>query len=143
VPTSQGPTDPAGGSAKATGGLTGLSPGDPGHEALWREIDRANRTGAALSVAFVAILGSDDGRCSTVAAALLGRLRSYDVVISSADGEAIVCALPGVRSRVARVRMEALRLDLAESGIAVEVGHAELVDGDTPTALVDRAGTAI
>jgi hypothetical protein len=126
-------------------GVAGLAHGDPGLEALRREIDRANRTGAPLSVAFIAILDCDDGHGGTwrVAMALMGRVRLYDLVVSSAEGAAIVCALPGVTPGVARARMESVRLDLAASGIAIEVGLADLVAGDTPIALIERAGTAI
>ena len=134
------------------GVLEGLAPGDPGLEALGREIERANRTNVPLSVVFVAILtgefvaesvGDAVRRASAVAAAVARRLRSYDLVVSSADGEALVCALTGVPSRIARARMESVRLDVAQLGVAIEVGLAELAPGDTPSTLVERAGAAI
>jgi hypothetical protein len=132
------PASPAG------GGLGGLAPGDPGLEALRRAMERASRTDAPLSVAFVAILAEYEGdtgrRASAVTAALT---KHVHLVIFSADGEAVVCALGGVRASVARERMEAVRIDLARSGVIIEAGVAELVPGDTPSELVDRAGTAI
>ena len=132
--------------------LEGLAPGDPGLEALGREIERANRTDVPLSVAFVAILtcesvaasvGDALRRASAVAVAVARRLRPYDLVVSSADGEALVCALTGVPSSIARARMESVRIDVAQSGVAIEVGLAELAPGDTPSTLVERAGAAI
>ena len=132
--------------------LEGLAPGDPGLEALGREIERANRTSVPLSVAFVAVLtgesvaesvGDAIRRASAVATAVARRLRSYDLVVSSADGEALVCALTGVPSSIARVRMESVRIDVAQLGVAIEVGLAELAPGDTPSTLVERAGAAI
>jgi diguanylate cyclase (GGDEF)-like protein len=134
--------------AEAAGALTGLLHRRTGLAALQRELDRAHRTDSALTAAVVDVGGREpaddpghraDEALLRVGCALLCSMRSYDLVIR-VSGAGFVCALCGVRISGARTRFGAVQDALAQAGIAITVGCAELAATDTPATLIHRAG---
>lgn len=125
-----------------------------GLAALGREVERAERTGHALVVAFVDIdqlKAVNDGRghvagdllLRRVADALRAELRPYDLMLRY-GGDEFVCALPGAQTDSVRRRFDTIsrRLGVEFDGGSFSVGFAELEPGDTVTALVRRADAA-
>jgi hypothetical protein len=125
--------------------LPGVLSCQPGLQALAREVDRAHRTDSALTVL---VIGDDhgdavdarDGRAGDalqdIVGAVLSRVRSYDLVISS--GDTIVAGL-GVPISDARARGGLIEHALAQAVITISVGYAELDARDTTGTLLDRA----
>jgi diguanylate cyclase (GGDEF)-like protein len=122
---------------------------------LRREIDRARRTEGALVVAFVDVDGlkaindthghaAGDRALRAVAAALLGGLRSYDLVLRY-GGDEFLCGLAGTDLAGAQHRFDAVARTLAEQnpGTSVSIGLAELATPDTLEALIARADAAL
>lgn len=129
-----------------TGDVCGVLARTTGVVALRREIDRAHRTGGALTVVYVAVDPGDverrpadrDAILRDVAAGLVGGVRSYDLVIAvSPDG--FVCALCDATISTALERFAALEQTLAQSGVRVAIGYTELAASDTPGTLIDGA----
>jgi hypothetical protein len=122
----------------------GILDGPLGLALLQREVDRAQRTGTALSVA---VLGSGDpafaAEAPDVAAALLSRVRSYDLVMTGSERGTIVCALTGAALPPTRARVDAVRRALALEGIAVRAACAGLEAEDRAATLVGRAHAAL
>jgi diguanylate cyclase (GGDEF)-like protein len=118
---------------------------------LRREIDRARRSNGALILAFVDVDGlkaindthghaAGDRALRAVAAALLGGLRSYDLVVRH-GGDEFLCGLPDTGLADAQQRLDAVARTLAEQdpGTSVSIGLAELATPDTLDALIARA----
>ena len=128
-----------------TGDAGGVLSNTTGVVALRREVDRAYRTESALTVVYVDVDAGDEGRtgdCDAivrdVAARLIAGVRSYDLVIA-VGADAFVCALCDATISAALERFGALEQTLAQSGIRVAVGYAELAASDTPDTLIDTA----
>ena len=126
-----------------------------GLAALGREVERAERTGHPLVVAFVDIdqlKAVNDGRghvagdllLRRVADALRAELRPYDLMLRY-GGDEFVCALPGAHTDSVRRRFDTIsrQLRLEADGGSFSVGFAELEPGDTVSALVQRADAAL
>jgi diguanylate cyclase (GGDEF)-like protein len=135
--------------------LTGALRRERGLVDLRREIDRARRSDEALTLAFVDVDGlkaindtqghaAGDRALRAVAAALLGGLRSYDLVTRH-GGDEFLCGLPGTDLAAAQHRFGAVARTLAEQnpGTSVSIGLAELATRDTLEALIARADTAL
>ena len=135
--------------------LTGALRRDRGAVDLQREIDRARRSDGALILAFVDVDGlkaindthghaAGDRALRAVAAALLGRLRSYDLVVRY-GGDEFLCGLPGSDLDGAQRRFRAVARTLAEQhpGTSVSIGLAKLANPDTLDALTARADAAL
>ena len=136
-------------------GLTGALRRDRGAVDLQREIDRARRSDGLLILAFVDVDGlkaindtyghaAGDRALRAVAAALLGGLRSYDLVIRY-GGDEFLCGLPGSDLDRAQHRFDAVARTLAERnpGMSVSIGLAELANPDTLDALTARADASL
>jgi diguanylate cyclase (GGDEF)-like protein len=136
-------------------GLTGALRRERGTFGLQHEIDRARRSGERLVVAFVDVDGlkqvnDGDGHAAgdqvlrAVAAALLGGLRSYDLVVRY-GGDEFLCGLPGSDLEGARRRLDAVAGILADRNpsASVSMGLAELTDSDTLDLLIARADAAL
>jgi diguanylate cyclase (GGDEF)-like protein len=132
-------------------GLTGVYTRSAGLLELQREIDRSERSGTPLAVAFVDVDGlkavndagghaAGDRVLVRVAEALHARLRPYDLVIRY-GGDEFLCALGGLASGDAAVRLRAVNVSLAEGELptSVSVGVSELRTGDSIGLLIDRA----
>lgn len=117
------------------GHVSGVLARAAGLGALRREIDRAHRTDGALTLVCVNVV--DAAPCD-IAGALLGGVRSYDLVIAVSD-DAFVCALSGVTIDIALARFAAIDRTLTATGASIEIGYAELAAGDTPGKLIDAA----
>jgi len=75
----------------------------------------------------------------TVADGLRRRMRSYDLLVRL-GGDEFLCVLPNITLVEARERFDRLRLELRDSGgNSVSIGFAELLDGESPDALIKRA----
>jgi diguanylate cyclase (GGDEF)-like protein len=135
--------------------LTGALRRDRGAVDLQREIDRANRSDGLLILAFVDVdglkaindthgHGAGDRALCAVGAALLGGLRSYDVVVRY-GGDEFLCGLPGSDLDGAQRRFDAVARTLAEQnpGASVSIGLAELANPDTLDALTARADASL
>jgi diguanylate cyclase (GGDEF)-like protein len=122
---------------------------------LQREIDRARRSRGLLILAFVDVDGlkaindtnghaAGDRVLRAVATALLGGLRSYDLVVRY-GGDEFLCGLPGSDLDGAQRRFDAVARTLAQQnpGTAVSIGLAELGNPDTLDALTARADVAL
>jgi diguanylate cyclase (GGDEF)-like protein len=135
--------------------LTGALRRDRGAVDLQREIDRARRSDGSLILAFVDVEGlkaindthghaAGDRALRAVATALLGGLRSYDVVVRY-GGDEFLCGLPGTDLDAAQRRLDAVAETLADQnpGTSVSIGLAELASADTLDALTARADAAL
>ena len=135
--------------------LTGALTRRAGKEYLADEVQRAQRTGTSLAVAFVDVDGlkatndtlghaAGDALLVAVVKALSGSLRSYDRVIRY-GGDEFVCVLPaGDADAVARgVDRARDLLTAAHSGASFSSGVAALQPGETADGLVRRADEAL
>lgn len=135
--------------------LTGVMRRRVGLAAVRREMDRAERTGEPLVLAFVDTIGlkaindtqghaAGDRALQDVAGCITRDLRSYDLVIR-VGGDEFVCTLSGQTITQADARYENMSLRLAEgtSGARITVGLAALETGDSVGELVDRADQAM
>jgi diguanylate cyclase (GGDEF)-like protein len=126
-----------------------------GLAAVQREIDRSERSGETLVLAFVDTVGlkaindsqghaAGDRVLQDVAGCITDDLRSYDLV-TRVGGDEFVCTLSGQSVAQAGARYEKMALRLAEraSGARMTVGLAALESGDSLAELVDRADQAM
>ena len=135
--------------------LTGVMGRRAGLAALQREMDRSERTGEPLVVAFVDTVGlkainDDSGHAEgdmvlrEVASCITEDLRSYDLV-TRVGGDEFVCALAGQSVAQARERYEQISLRLAKrsNGAQITVGLAVHEPGISLADLIDRADQAM
>ncbi len=135
--------------------LTGVMGRRVGLAALQREMDRSERTGETLVVAFVDTVGlktindsrghrEGDRVLREVASCITEDLRSYDLV-TRVGGDEFVCTLAGQSVAQARERYEQISLRLAErsNGAQITVGLAEYESGVSLADLVNRADQAM
>lgn len=134
--------------------LTGAYRREMGRLALSNEIDRARRSDGRFVVAFVDVddlkevndregHGAGDRVLQTVVTAIRERLRSFDPIIRY-GGDEFVCGLGGTDVEEAEHRFDtiagAIKID---AGVGISVGLAELLAGDTPDQLTERADAAM
>ena len=135
----------------ATDVLTGARMRKAGLEEVTREIERANRTGSRLSLAFIDInrlkeVNDEQGHLAGDALlrltgeTLRTHLRPYDVIVRF-GGDEFVCAMPNLREREARSRFENIAGELAAVNAthSITFGLAEYEPTDTLEDLIARA----
>lgn len=135
--------------------LTGVMGRRAGLAALQREMDRSERTGEPLVVAFIDTVGlktindsrghaEGDRVLREVANCITEDLRSYDLV-TRVGGDEFVCTLAGQSIAQARERYEQISLRLAErsNGAQITVGLAEYESGVSLADLINRADQAM
>ncbi|HKC18652.1 MAG TPA: GGDEF domain-containing protein, partial [Candidatus Dormibacteraeota bacterium] len=129
--------------------LTGVLSRAAGISAAEREIARARRHGAALSVAFLDVDGlraanDKDGRAGgdellrRLVEALKEGLRPEDVLLRF-GGDEFVAVLPETSAKEARATMGEVQLAAARTGIRFSAGVAELRRSDDVVSLFARA----
>jgi diguanylate cyclase (GGDEF)-like protein len=131
--------------------LTGAWTRRFGLEEVSRELERAHRTGASLTLAFVAVKGlrqvsdsqghlAGDALLRLVAETVRANLRPYDVVLRYGGGE-LVCAMPNLSATESRVRFDeiAAALRAVDPGHSVALGLAESEPADSLGELIARA----
>lgn len=120
-----------------TDDLTGAWTRKFGLEQVSRELERAERTGARLVLAFIDVDGlkqvndthghlAGDTLLQLVGETVRGHLRPYDVVVRF-GGDELICALPNLSSTEARPRFEkiAAALAAADTEHSVSFGLAD------------------
>jgi diguanylate cyclase (GGDEF)-like protein len=131
--------------------LTGARTRKFGLEEVARELERAHRTGAALVLAFVGVIGlkqvnesqgqlAGDALLRLVGETVRANLRPYDVVLRY-GGDELVCAMPNIGATECRERFEkiAAALTAADAEQSVRFGLAESDPADRVQELVARA----
>lgn len=131
--------------------LTGTWTRRFGLEEATRELERAQRTGSSLVLAFVDVdrlKQVNDRRGHLAGDALLrlvgetvrSNLRPYDVILRY-GGDEFVCAMANLRAREARARFEriATALSRVDAGYSVSFGLAESEPDDELESLIARA----
>jgi diguanylate cyclase (GGDEF)-like protein len=135
--------------------LTGVMRRGVGLAAVQREMNRAERTGETLILAFVDTVGlkaindtrghaAGDKVLQEVAACITHDLRSYDLV-ARIGGDEFVCTLAGqsIAQAGARYREISTRLAAQANGARITIGFASRLEGDSVGDLVDRADQAM
>jgi diguanylate cyclase (GGDEF)-like protein len=135
--------------------LTGAMRRRVGLAAVQREIDRAERGGDELTLAFVDTVGlkaindtrghaAGDQVLEDIAGTIRGDLRSYDLLVR-VGGDEFVCTHWGqdLAQVGARYRSLSEQLAAAANGAKMTVGLAALRPGDSLGDLVDRADQAM
>jgi diguanylate cyclase (GGDEF)-like protein len=135
----------------ATDELTGAWIRRSGLAQITHEIERAQRTGARLTVAFVDVdelkevndtRGHDAGDqlLSLVVKTMRDHLRPYDIIVRY-GGDEFLCAMPHVSGNTAAERMSAIAatLSAAETGHTISFGVAEHHHGEGLRELISRA----
>jgi diguanylate cyclase (GGDEF)-like protein len=141
--------------AAGTDGLTGAMGRRSGLAAIQREMDRADRNGEEVTLAFVDTVGlkainDRDGHAAgdrvleTIAATIRQDLRSYDLLVRI-GGDEFICAHSGQDSARLVSRYEVLSRFLAggASGARMTVGLATLRRGESLGELIERADQAM
>jgi diguanylate cyclase (GGDEF)-like protein/PAS domain S-box-containing protein len=129
--------------------LTGARARAPGLKDLEEEINRAERSSAALAVAYVDVAGlklvndtqghsAGDALLKLAAAVMRDHLRSYDVIIR-VGGDEFVCVMSGATVEAAHQRLGEIQADAAAAGVGIKFGIASLRPGDGPSDLIERA----
>jgi diguanylate cyclase (GGDEF)-like protein len=130
-------------------GLTGVHRREAGVLELEREILKAKRTNASLSLVFVDVDGlkkvndnlghaAGDQLLVTVANTMRMHLRSYDLLIRF-GGDEFVCALADVSLAEARDRFDLVNQSLAKENASVTFGITALDKSDRLEHLIARA----
>ena len=135
----------------ATDELTGAWARTFGLEEVSRQLERAHRTGAGLVLAFIDVDGlkavndsqghlAGDALLRLVGDTLRANVRPYDVIVRY-GGDELLCAMPNLSVREARVRFEtiAAALAAADPQHSVTVGLAEAEPADSLEELIHRA----
>jgi diguanylate cyclase (GGDEF)-like protein len=135
----------------ATDELTGVRTRLLGLDEAAREVERARRTGARLTLAFVDVDGlkrlndseghpAGDALLALVGRSLRGNLRSYDVIVRY-GGDEFICAMPDITPGEARARFAAIADSLAavRAGYSISFGLAEAGPTESLEDLVARA----
>jgi diguanylate cyclase (GGDEF)-like protein len=135
--------------------LTGVMGRQVGLAAVQREMDRSERIGEPMVLAFVDTVGlkaindtqghaAGDRVLEDIAGCIADDLRSYDLV-TRVGGDEFVCTLSGQSVAEADARYEKISLRLAKgsNGAVMTVGLAALRAGDSLGELVDRADQAM
>jgi diguanylate cyclase (GGDEF)-like protein len=131
--------------------LTGVMRRAAGISALDREIARARRQKAPLSVAFVDLDGlketndkrghkAGDDLLRSMAALLKGALRAQDLVMRY-GGDEFVCVLPDTVADAGRAKISWIQTEAEAKGIGFSVGVAQLERADDVVSLLGRADT--
>jgi diguanylate cyclase (GGDEF)-like protein len=131
--------------------LTGARMRAAGLVDLEREVERSRRTGSALVVAYVDVIGlkevndgeghaAGDRLLQQVVAAIKEHLRSYDLVIRL-GGDEFLCALNDVTAEDARRRFGEVSAALAAAATpaAITTGIAAFVPDESGSELINRA----
>lgn len=129
--------------------LTGVLRRAAGISAAEREIARARRHNAPLSVAFVDIDGlkeanekdghpAGDDLLRGLVHALKEGLRAEDLLLRY-GGDEFVAVLPDTNAKEARARLGDIQLEAAKPGIRFSIGIAELRKNDDVVSLLARA----
>ena len=129
--------------------LTGVMRRAAGIGAAEREISRARRHNAPLTVAFIDVDGlkeandrkghaSGDKLLRRLAEALKDGLRGEDIVLRY-GGDEFVCVLPDTTAGAARDKFGEIQVEAAKSGVRFCVGLAQLTRSDDVVSLFARA----
>ncbi|MDP9187656.1 MAG: GGDEF domain-containing protein [Actinomycetota bacterium] len=131
--------------------LTGAYRRGLGEVALGNELERAQRSGGSLVLAYIDVDGlkevndrrghaAGDALLCDVVAALRSKLRPYDPVVRW-GGDEFVCAIPETELDDARRRIDEARAVLGNSqpDSSISVGLAALREGETLKTLINRA----
>jgi len=131
--------------------LTGAWRRSFGLDELTRELERAHRTGAALTLAFVDVddlkrVNDTEGHLAgdevlrLLGSTLRASFRPYDVIVRY-GGDELVCGMPNLSASEARERFEkvAAALSTVTSGHTVTFGLAEAGAADSLHDLITRA----
>jgi len=135
--------------------LTGVMRRRVGLAAIQREMDRAERTGELLVLAFIDTVGlkavndtkghgAGDRVLKDIAGCITDDLRSYDLV-TRVGGDEFVCTMSGQTIAQADLRYQQIALRLGERPSAAQftVGLAARQKGDSIDELIDRADQAM
>jgi len=131
--------------------LTGAWTRRFGLEEVSRELDRAQRTGASLVLAFIDVDGlkqvndsqghlAGDIRLQLLGETLRANVRPYDVIVRY-DGDELLCAMPNLTAPEARARFEKIATELtaADADHSVTFGLAEAEPVGSLQELIARA----
>ena len=131
--------------------LTGVMRRAAGIAALDREVARARRQKAPLSVAFIDVDGlkeandkrghkAGDDLLRNMAGMLKASLRAQDLVMRY-GGDEFVCVLPDTVADAGRAKMSWVQTEAEAKGIGFSVGVAQLEKSDDVVSLLGRADT--
>ena len=138
-----------------TDDLTGAYRRGAGTAVLQQELDRANRSGNALVLAFVDVDGlkatndqfghaAGDARLREVVNAMRSKIRSYEPIVRY-GGDEFVCSFAGVDGDAVQARFDEIVavLDDRDGACSMSVGLATYRTEDTLQSLIERADAAL
>lgn len=139
----------------ATDELTGVRSRAFGLDDVTREFERARRTAAQLTLAFVDVDGlklvndaqghlAGDALLRAVGESLRRNLRGYDVIVRY-GGDEFICLLPNLEEHEGDLRFERIAKELtaANGDHSISVGIAQAQPTDTLQDLIARADTRL